>query len=925
MKSLLPYLAAALPLAADPFEKVLIPLLDEHCFHCHDDVEKSGGVSFEEIFTVEDALADPELMLKMRDVLHHREMPPEDEDQPSLADQRVVIDWINQTVLRHEGFHGERDPGAPALRRLTRLEYNNSLRDLLGLEGLDAFSFPERLMPRRDYFDPSVERMPDELNIFIPEFGSKKPVLVKLGSVPGDSRAAHGFNNQGDKLDINPFRMERYVELARELVGHEDLLVEARAIAPLFGREPAPRVERSRGASGGAKVLAATLKPEFAPLDNIASEAPGSSDKVEFFRDHIVSAFNEGLGGTFQNPDDKGVLAGASGGYVRAAAGKRAIRIKPSIDLWFVDFGTAHETSQPSNIANKHKFQKEFSIDFEVESARKDEGITSLGLVMLSRSKGSGGPVRLTARFAGGGERRLEDELATGAGEDNTFFSWQAPPGDAIVGLDVDGSDFRGEFILMDDLAFILGRSPVLAEAEQRAPNPEPGGGGDAAESADPVESAFRKFLTRAFRSPVGEEDFGIYWGFYQQGLESGLSREQAMAETIKGVLSSPRFLYRVEDAVPEAGPVRPLDGFELANRLSYFLWASMPDEELFLSAASGALAKDPAELESQVRRMLRDPKAKELSDSFAYQWLQLNKLVGAQPDRQRYKDFYAGPKGKSTMASSLMMESQLLFETVLIENRPLIDLIDPDFTWLNPRMIEYYGLEDEYAEQLESARTVDKRGRPRLDNGRWFRVELPDRSRGGVLAMGSSLTLTSLPLRSSPVYRGAWINEVVFNRPPPPPPADVDELGEDPRQFTEVTLREKLEMHRDKAACAGCHSRIDPPGFALEGFDAIGRVREEYVNGDPVDATGILKRELEFDGIVGFKDAVRERQGDFHRGFIRHLLTYALGRHLTAADQWTVDELEEVAEDGGLKDLIVAVAKSYPFTHTRNVEGGAH
>ncbi len=266
-----------------------------------------------------------------------------------------------------------------------------------------------------------------------------------------------------------------------------------------------------------------------------------------------------------------------------------------------------------------------------------------------------------------------------------------------------------------------------------------------------------------------------------------------------------------------------------------------------------------------------------------------------------------------------MLQETLLLFETCLIENRPIFDLVDPGFTWLNPALIQFYGFEDRFSHHLAAAETIDKNGKKRLDQSKWFRCELPDRTRGGILCMGSTLTLTSLPLRTSPVYRGAWVAEVVFNRPPPPPPAMVDELGSDDREMQEagLTLRQKLEQHRNQANCAGCHTRIDPLGFPLENFDPIGQWRESY--GDfSVDSSGVLMNRYEYSDIVEFKDTLAERKADFHRGFVRHLLRYALGRHLEPTDEVIVADLSERAAAAGLRDLIVAIANSDTFRSVR-------
>lgn len=425
------------------------------------------------------------------------------------------------------------------------------------------------------------------------------------------------------------------------------------------------------------------------------------------------------------------------------------------------------------------------------------------------------------------------------------------------------------------------------------------------------------EFARRAFRGPVTEEEMQPYHAFYADEIEAGHGGDEAMRETLRAILSSPRFLFINESGVKaDEGDVRALSPHELATRLAYFLWASMPDDELFEKAEAGTLT-DPAILEEQVRRMLRDPKVKELSDSFAYQWLRLNVLLGSQPNPRRFKDFYYGIKG--TMAAPLLQEALLLFETVLIENRPIFDLIDADFTWLNPQLIKYYGLEERYADFLREAETIDKNGKARLDDSMWFRCRLPDRTRGGVLCMGSTLTLTSLPLRTSPVYRGAWVTEVVFHRSPPPPPAMVDELGGDDQEMQEngATIRQTLAAHRQQQSCAGCHTRIDPFGFPLENYDPIGLWRESYGK-FPVDAGGTLMRDHDYTDIVEFKDAIAARRSDMHKGFIKYLLKYALGRKLEAYDYAAIAKIQEqgTGDGKGLQDLVVAIAKSFPFTH---------
>lgn len=440
------------------------------------------------------------------------------------------------------------------------------------------------------------------------------------------------------------------------------------------------------------------------------------------------------------------------------------------------------------------------------------------------------------------------------------------------------------------------------------------------ADAASEARPRLAQFAARAFRRPVPPEDLAHYFRLYEVRREAGASQADAMRAAVAGVLTSPRFLFRIEQPPEEGALVRPLDDFELASRLSYFLWSSQPDASLLKLARQGKLG-DAAVLRSEAARMLRDPRAKELSECFAVQWLQLNELFGSLPDRRRYKQFYAGPKGKRTLTLDMLTEVLLLFETILLEDRSITELIDADYAYLNPKLIELYGLEKQVADKLAA---VDEwkleKNAARGKYGKdivWIRTPLPDRRRGGVLTTAAVLTLTSTPLRTSPVYRGAWILETVFNNPPPPPPAAVDELGEDDQPFQEagMTLRQKLEAHRQNKACAVCHNRIDPLGFALENYDAIGRWRESYGK-LPIDATGKLAGGRGYDGPVEFKQALKKRKHVFARAFIEHLLSFALNRKLEYYDAATVREIERAAraENYRFSAIVQAIVCSRTF-----------
>lgn len=440
-------------------------------------------------------------------------------------------------------------------------------------------------------------------------------------------------------------------------------------------------------------------------------------------------------------------------------------------------------------------------------------------------------------------------------------------------------------------------------------------------------------FLRHAFRRPLTDDEIVPYVELFESARQSGRSEADAIRVAVQAVLSSPSFLFLAESANPSgtelplpaashSPTVRPLTDHELANRLSYFLWSSMPDEELMKLADSGELS-DEATLTAQTLRMLRDPKSRELSESFAVQWLRLDQLYTSQPDRRLFKQYYSGPQGKNTLHASQLVEALLLFETVQVENRSILDLIAADYTWVNPRLARLYEFDlDQQLDPPEAGGAVGNREQPpsdRSSNNLWWRLPLADSSRGGYLTMSAPLTVTSLPFRTSPVKRGAWMLETIFNRPPTEPKVAFAFDDDTQESAAAESIRARFEAHRSQAACYSCHIRIDPPGFALEHFDAIGAWRE-FDGGQAVDARGEWNGRV-FDGPAEFKSLLRHDPHEFTRGFIEHLLSYALGRKLELADLPIVEQIQQKAQDSDyrLQQIVCEVVASYPFRHLRS------
>jgi hypothetical protein len=418
---------------------------------------------------------------------------------------------------------------------------------------------------------------------------------------------------------------------------------------------------------------------------------------------------------------------------------------------------------------------------------------------------------------------------------------------------------------------------------------------------SDELKSRLQNLLERAFRAPVDHKTFSKYFSFAEQEMKKGTGMGEVMKDVFSAILASPRFLYLYDRSGEESSEMQTTQNLDLASRLSFFLWGSVPDEELLEVAVEGTICEDE-QLSRQVDRMLTDGKLKRFCDSFPTQWLQLDRIISAVPDEKKYKNFYYGaPLYRTTM--DMMMEPLLLFETVLIEDRSILELIDSNYTFRSPRLRKWYGQEPEG--KLGGPVTIP-----------FTRQAVEDRRHGGVITNGAVMTMTSGPLETKPITRGAWIAGVIFNSPPPPPPAEVPPLPEDKVHDASLTLRERFADHRERADCAGCHEKLDPLGFALENFDPVGRWRDKYHNGREVDSGGTLFRTHEFSNVVEFKDAILKEKNRFVRALAGHLLAFGLGRELSPSDSLALDEIvERVKEEKySMKALIHAVVQSKPF-----------
>ena len=405
------------------------------------------------------------------------------------------------------------------------------------------------------------------------------------------------------------------------------------------------------------------------------------------------------------------------------------------------------------------------------------------------------------------------------------------------------------------------------------------------------AEEILSTLMRRAYRRPISEADVEGPMAFYREGRSEG-DFDAGIGNALTSVLVNPKFLFRVE-LDPDQGPsgaTYRISDLELASRLSFFLWSSLPDDELLDAAIRGELGR-PDELERQARRLLADPRSNNLASNFAGQWLLLRNLESVSPNPRLYPDF------DDNLRQAFRQETELFFDSVLREDRSVLDLLRTDYTFLNERLAKHYGI-------------------PNVYGSRFRRVSLgEDSKRGGLLRHGSILAVTSYATRTSPVIRGKWVLDNIYGAPPPPPPANVPVL-EDNSVRAGLPMRERLSQHRTNPVCASCHNTIDPVGFALENFDAVGRWRDHGGDMGPMDASGGLPGVGEFDGVDGLEVGLLSRPELFAGRVTEKLLTFALGRGVEYYDAPAIRTVLRDAEEDGYRfsSLILGIVKSIPF-----------
>ncbi len=806
------------------FDTVVKPFVAEHCFACHGNLKQRNDLNLE-AFTSAESLTQhrdrwEDVVVKLRE----REMPPADEPQPDDRQRQAVATWIERELQRIDR-ETPPDPGRVTARRLNRAEYNNTIRDLLGVDVRPADDFPQ-------------------------------------------DDSGYGFDNIGDVLSLSPALMEKYISAAEKVTR-----------AALFGTSLQPtlspriryerRVKETRTFPGAYDLTGLTLPNALHTIYRVPVDG-----------EYLVRAFLGGLRPRGSMP--------------------------VTIALWVDEREVQSIVHDPEKTAAFEIDRQDFNantIEFRLK-LRAGERWLSIAIPRLFEG--------LPPRYGGPNPSTrdvppMEFKPPPNAPPERIailrkrFEEAQAEiariplNGVRITAIEIGGPYGHQPGPSRESLEKIYtcghrGQISIFShERENRDLTPH---------QPSCVARIVTDFTRRAFRRPVTLREAAKYVALAEQAQKEEGSLAEGLAVALQAVLVSPDFLFRIEPAFAKASARRaagepvPLSQHQLATRLSYFLWSSTPDDELRRVANAGTL-RDPKVLAAQVRRMLRDPKSSALAENFGGQWLQFRALESTTRDRDRFPEF------EDYLRFSMRRETLLFIEHIVREDRSILDFLDGRYSFVNERLARHYGIENVAGPEF---RRVDLSGLPR----------------GGVVTHASVLTVSSYATRTSPVLRGKWILENLLNAPPPEPPPDVPNLDEK-AIGSAASLRAQLEAHRTNPTCASCHRRMDPLGFGLENFDAVGAWRT--MDGKfPIDASGTLPTGESFTGPDELREILVEKRDQFARGLTAKLLTYALGRGLEPYDSRTVRTIAGrlPAKDYRFSALVLEIVNSLPFQSQR-------
>jgi hypothetical protein len=785
--------AAADSAVDSSFKSKIEPILEKYCYDCHGNGVDKGSITLDEFESAGDLRSKHDLWLKVLKNVRGGLMPPREEDEilrPTPAEVETLANWIKYEAFATDPKNP--DPGRVTARRLNRVEYRNTIRDLMGYD-----------------FNSEVEFPTDD--------------------------TGHGFDNIGDVLTISPLHLEKYLSAAETIVDKAVPKV-ARIIRE---RSASGREFRAEGGGGNGEQLNARRALKVSRTFNV--------EHAEKYQ--LVVEFE--VRGSFDFDPSRCRLICRVDGEER-----------------FVEEVAWSE---------RRTIRKEYEVDWKAGSH-----VVAFEVVPLP-------PVD-----------RAEPAAAGKSGAGQSPKAGGAQPSPTSVSMRINTVQVRGplnpqHWIAPDNYDRFFPHGPAPEDPAARD-----------AQAAD----VLRRFATKAFRRPVEASRLQRLVDIAKDVYSTpGATFEQGIGRAMMAVLGSPRFIFRVEqpDAASAADRYALIDEYALASRLSYFLWSSMPDDELFRLAGRGELRR---ELRPQLARMLKDPKSQAFVRNFTGQWLQardvefvpINARVALGPNAPRNRD--GRIEFDSAFRKLMRSETEMYFEHLLREDRSVLDLVDSDYTFLNERLAQHYGVPGVTGENMRLVKLP------------------PDSPRGGVITQGTVLAVTSNPTRTSPVKRGLFILENILGTPPPPAPPNVPDLEEARKDFKDrdPKLSEMLAVHRANPMCSSCHQRMDPLGLALENFNALGGWRDTDAR-QPIEPGGHLVTGEKFADVRELKRILRnERKMDVYQCLTEKLMTYALGRGVEYYDVHTIDEIAARLdrEGGRISVLLTSIVESPAFQRQR-------
>jgi len=773
----------------------VVAFVQTNCMMCHSAAVRSGDVNLEALVTPKTPGArvfvdGRETWQRVLAKLKAGEMPPPGIPRPPAADFDAVTHWLESEFARQD-LSIQPQAGPVPARRLNRAEYNNTVRDLLGVDLQPADNFPQ-------------------------------------------DNAAFGFDNNGDALRVSPVLLDKYLDAAEHVVR-----------TAIFG----PEQMKPSMTHYSAPIRIPTLPKSFENYDLTGLSSLSSFHVEHRFPVEAEYSFHLVLNGHRPNQSEPAHLG------------------------FWVDGKLVHEFDVDATDleGQSHDFRVRVTAGDHLLSASYIKQYNGLPPSYKGPEPSTRPPQALITTRGALSAKDLEtlrklgttiklDRVETRV--DNRFES-----------IDIGGPFDQVTKPAPENLARIFVCKPVSKDDLVCA------------------RTIVTNFASSAFRRPVARAEVDPFVSLVTLARKQGDSFEQGIANALEAVLVSPPFLFRIEKdrpATPGHTSVAVSD-YELASRLSYFLWSTMPDAELLRVAAAGQLHQ-PLVLNAQVRRMLKDPKSDGLVENFGGQWLQLKNMDVVKPDPERFPEF------DESLRQSMRKETELFFGNIIRQDRSVLDFLNADYTFVNERLARFYGI-------------------PGVIGPEFRKVDMSATRRGGgLLAQSSILTVSSYATRTSPVLRGKWVLENILNAPPPPPPPNVPAL-DDTKIGASMTIRQQMEAHRANPVCASCHSKMDPLGFGLENLNAIGEWRD--VDGKfPVDSSGALPDGRAFHGPVELKAILKTTPDAFVQSLTEKMLTYALGRGIEPYDRPVLSAIETkmAKDDYRFSDLVLGIVDSIPF-----------